>query len=97
MVRLNESTGTACYAPGRNVFSVEVSNADRIVFPDDGITKGEVVAYYQAAAERMLPFMASRALSVERYPKGIGEKGFMQKNAPDHFTDELIGRHEVPK
>jgi bifunctional non-homologous end joining protein LigD len=79
------------------VFSVKVSNADRVVFPDDGITKGEVVAYYQAAAERMLPFMAGRALTVERYPKGIGEKGFMQKNAPDHFSDELIDRHEVPK
>ena len=76
---------------------MEVSNADRIVFPDEGITKGEVVAYYQAAAERMLPFMAGRALTVERYPKGIGEKGFMQKNAPDHFSDELIDRHEVPK
>lgn len=79
------------------MFPVEVSNADRIVFPDDGITKGEVVAYYQAAAERMLPFMGGRALTVERYPKGTGEEGFMQKNAPDHFSDELIARHEVPK
>ncbi len=77
--------------------SVEVSNADRVVFPDDGITKGEVVVYYQSAADRMLPFIAGRALTVERYPKGIGEKGFMQKNAPDHFTDDLIERHEVPK
>ncbi|HZD22623.1 MAG TPA: ATP-dependent DNA ligase, partial [Acidimicrobiia bacterium] len=76
---------------------MEVSNADRVVFPDDGITKGEVVAYYETVAERMMPFVAGRALTVERYPKGIGSKGFMQKNAPDHFSDDLIDRHEVPK
>lgn len=76
---------------------MEVSNADRIVFPDDGITKGEVVGYYETVAERMLPFVAGRALTVERYPQGTGEKGFMQKNAPDHFSDDLIDRHEVAK
>jgi bifunctional non-homologous end joining protein LigD len=76
---------------------MRVSNADRVVFPEDGITKGEVVAYYVSVARRMLPFVAGRALTVERYPKGIGEKGFMQKNAPDHFDDNMIDRHEVPK
>jgi len=76
---------------------VQVSNADRVVFPDDGITKGEVVAYYESVAAMMLPFVAGRALTVERYPRGTGAKGFMQKNAPDHFGDDLIDRHEVPK
>ena len=76
---------------------MEVSNADRVVFPDDGITKGEVVAYYESVADRMLPFVAGRALTVERFPRGTGAKGFMQKNAPDHFGDDLIDRHEVPK
>lgn len=76
---------------------MRVSNADRVVFPGAGITKGEVVAYYESVAHRMLPFVAGRALTVERYPKGIGEKGFMQKNAPDHFDHDLIDRHEVPK
>jgi bifunctional non-homologous end joining protein LigD len=75
---------------------MKVSNADRVVFPDDGVTKGEVVAYYESVAGHMLPFLAGRALTVERYPRGIGAKGFMQKNAPEHFTDE-IDRHEVPK
>jgi bifunctional non-homologous end joining protein LigD len=68
-----------------------------VVFPDDGISKGEVVAYYQLVADRMLPFVAGRALSVERFPQGIGGKGFMQKNAPDHYPEDLVGRHEVPK
>lgn len=76
---------------------MEVSHADRVVFPDDGITKGEVVGYYETVASRMLPFVLDRALTVERFPKGTGSKGFMQKNAPDHFSDDLISRHEVPK
>lgn len=76
---------------------MKVSNADRVVFPDDGITKGEVVAYYEEVSDRMLPFIAGRALTVERYPKGIGHEGFMQKNAPDHLHDDVIDRHEVPK
>ena len=76
---------------------MEVSNADRVVFPDDGVTKGEVVAYYQQVADRMLPFIEGRALSVERFPRGIGGQGFMQKNAPDHAPEDLIDRYEVPK
>lgn len=76
---------------------MEVSNADRVVFPDDGITKGEVVAYYQLVADRMLPFIEGRALSVERFPRGIGGQGFMQKNVPDHAPEDLIGRYQVPK
>lgn len=67
------------------------------MFPDDGITKGQVVAYYESVAGRMLPFVLDRALTVERFPKGTGSKGFMQKNAPEHFSDDLIARHEVPK
>lgn len=76
---------------------VQVSNADRVVFPDEGFTKGDVVAYYESVADRMLPFLTDRALTVERYPKGTAEKGFMQKNAPEHFGEDLIDRHEVPK
>jgi bifunctional non-homologous end joining protein LigD len=76
---------------------MEITNADRVVFPDDGITKGDVVAYYEQVADRMLAFIEGRALSVERFPRGIGGPGFMQKNAPDHYPEDLIGRHEVPK
>lgn len=76
---------------------MDVTNADRVVFPDDGITKGEVVDYYLSVGERMLPFVADRALTVERFPKGIGGNGFMQKNTPGHYPGELIDRHEVPR
>lgn len=76
---------------------VEVSNADRVVFPEDGLTKGDVVAYYEMIGEAMFPHLARRALTVERYPKGLADDGFMQKNAPAHFGDELIERKRVPK
>ncbi|MGH8937427.1 MAG: DNA polymerase domain-containing protein [Acidimicrobiia bacterium] len=76
---------------------MEISNPDRVVFPDDGITKGEVVAYYARVADRLLPFISGRALTVERFPRGIGAQGFMQKNVPDHYPEDLIGRHKVPK
>lgn len=76
---------------------MDVSNADRVVFPDDGITKGDVVAYYHMVSERMFPHVDRRALTVERYPKGLADNGFMQKNAPTHFGEDLIERREVPK
>jgi len=75
---------------------MEVSSADRVLFPQAGTTKGEVVAYYAAVGERMLRHMAGRPLTLERYPKGIGEKGFMQKNVGKHFPAS-IGRLEMPK
>lgn len=74
---------------------MKVSNADRLIYPADGITKGDVVAYYELTAEHMLPHVAGRPLTLERYPKGIEAKGFMQKNAPAHFPEEIL-RIEVP-
>ena len=76
---------------------MEITNADRVVFPGDGITKGDVAAYYATVAGHMLPFIRHRALSVERFPRGIGSAGFMQKNAPNHWPEDLIARHEVAK
>lgn len=76
--------------------SMEVSNPDKVLYPEDGITKGEIVAYYEAVAEAMVPHLRGRPLTLERYPDGIGTKGFMQKNASKHFP-KSIRRVEVPK
>ncbi len=76
---------------------MDVTSADRVVFPDDAITKGDVFSYYAKVAQRMQPFLARRPLTVERYPKGLGSRGFMQKNAPEHYPAELIGRHLVSR
>ncbi len=75
---------------------MEVTSADRIMFPEIGLTKGEMVGYYETMADLIFPFLVARPLTLERYPRGIGAKGFMQKNAADHFP-ESIERYEVPK
>ena len=75
---------------------VEVSNADRLVFPDVGKTKGDVVAYYERIAERALPHVRERPLSIRRYPKGLSGAGFFQKNVPAHYPSS-IARFGVPR
>jgi bifunctional non-homologous end joining protein LigD len=75
---------------------MEVSNADRVVFPAAGYTKGDVVAHYTRVGPAMLPFVTDRPLTLQRFPKGLGGKGFMQKNTPAHYPDQ-IKRLAVPK
>ncbi len=75
---------------------IEVSNANRIVFPEIGRTKGDVVAYYERIAPRLLPHVAGRPLSIRRFPKGLSAPGFFQKNVPPHYP-ESITRHSVPR
>ncbi|MFO7292814.1 MAG: non-homologous end-joining DNA ligase [Actinomycetes bacterium] len=75
---------------------MEVSHPEKVLFPQDGITKGEVVDYYRAVADAMLPHLRGRPLTLQRFPSGIEESGFMQKNAPEYFP-ESIERIEVPK
>lgn len=67
--------------------AIEVTHPDRILFPDDGITKGDVVAYYRAAAARMLPHLVGRPLVLERFRKDIAAGGFYNQGRPDHFPD----------
>jgi bifunctional non-homologous end joining protein LigD len=68
---------------------VEVSNRGRVVFPEIGRTKGDVVAYYQRIAGRMLPHVSGRPVSIRRYPKGLAGPGFFQKNVPAHYPDSI--------
>jgi bifunctional non-homologous end joining protein LigD len=62
-----------------------VSHMDKVFFPDAGLTKGDVVEYYRRLADTMLPHLRDRPLSLQRFPDGIGEEGFYQKDAPDYF------------
>jgi len=55
------------------------------MFPDDGITKGELAAYYEAVGPVILPYLRGRPLTMERYPQGIGAKGFWQKDVSKGF------------
>lgn len=74
----------------------EVSHPEKLLFPADGITKGEVVGYYKVAAGRMLAHLVERPLTLERYPAGIDKPGFMQKHAGKAFPS-FIDRIELPK
>jgi bifunctional non-homologous end joining protein LigD len=73
-----------------------ITHPEKVLFPEDGITKGELAAYYDAVAPLLLPHVRARPLTMERYPRGIGAKGFFQKNASRGFP-EWLPRIEVPK
>ncbi|MDM1554301.1 MULTISPECIES: DNA ligase D [Chryseobacterium] len=66
---------------------VKLTNQDKIYFPNDEITKGDVIDYYQSVAEYILPHLKNRPLSLNRFPNGIEEQGFYQKDAGDHIPD----------
>jgi bifunctional non-homologous end joining protein LigD len=59
-----------------------LTNLDKVLYPELGITKAQVVEYYVRVAPRMLPFLADRALVRTRYPDGVGGEGFYEKDAP---------------
>lgn len=66
---------------------IALSNTDKILFPKAKASKGDLIDYYQKIAPTMLPHIAGRPLSLERYPDGVEGDGFMQKNASDYFPD----------
>src|ERR1700682_1554812 len=73
-----------------------ITHPDKVLFPADGITRGELAAYYERIAPAMLPHLRARPVTMERYPAGIGAQGFMQKDVSKGFPPWL-GRVEVPK
>lgn len=73
-----------------------ITHPDKVLFPDDGITKGDLAAYYEAIAPVMLPHLRGRPVTMERYPAGIDKGGFWQKDVSKGFPDWLK-RVEVPK
>jgi bifunctional non-homologous end joining protein LigD len=67
--------------------TLSLSNLDKILYPDVGFTKGEVIDYYTRIAPVLLPHMDGRALTVIRYPNGIEAHSFFEKNAPRGTPD----------
>jgi bifunctional non-homologous end joining protein LigD len=76
--------------------SVKLSNTGKVLFPGDGITKGDLVEYYREAAGPMLPLLRGRPLSMTRFPDGITAGGIVQKNVPGYFPG-WITRARIPK
>jgi bifunctional non-homologous end joining protein LigD len=75
---------------------IEISRPEKVLFPDDGITKGDLIEYYARIAPRMLPHLRDRPLTLERYPNGINTKRFFQKEVSSYFP-EWIRTTTVPK
>jgi bifunctional non-homologous end joining protein LigD len=73
-----------------------ITHPEKVLFPDDGITKGELAAYYETLAPVILPHLRGRPLTMERYPAGIGKEGFWQKDVSKGFP-QWLQRVDVPK
>jgi bifunctional non-homologous end joining protein LigD len=75
---------------------IELSNLDKVLFPKSGITKEELVSYYQRIGSMVLPLYENRPLTMQRCPDGIDKQDFIQKEAPDYFP-QWIDRYELTK
>ncbi|MEE8306243.1 MAG: non-homologous end-joining DNA ligase, partial [Gammaproteobacteria bacterium] len=68
---------------------VRLTNLEKVFWPEEGYTKGDLVTYYQQVAEWLLPYLRDRPLVLTRYPDGIDGKSFFQKDAPAYAPDWL--------
>ncbi len=73
---------------------LRLSNLDKLFWPDEGITKGDLLRYYQAVAPVLVPHLRDRPFTMRRYPDGAYGKVFFQKDAPKHMPD-WITRHRA--
>ena len=73
-----------------------ITHPEKVLFPQDGITKGELASYYEMIAPVMVPHMRARPVTMERYPAGIGREGFFHKDVSKGFP-AWLQRVEVPK
>ena len=73
---------------------VKLSNLDKVLYPATGFTKQQIIDYYVRIAPAMLPHLAGRALTRKRYPNGVDEEFFYEKNAPQHRPDWVKTRSE---
>jgi bifunctional non-homologous end joining protein LigD len=101
----DDKTPDECFRPGEEpedegdetveevapvpVSTIKLTNLDKVFWPDEGYTKGDLIGYYRAIAPWMLPFLRDRPLILDRYPNGITGKSFFQKNAPDKAPPQL--------
>jgi bifunctional non-homologous end joining protein LigD len=72
---------TAVEVDGRRI---TLSNLDKVLYPEAGFTKAEVIDYYHRVAPVMIPHLAGRALTLRRWPNGVDAKGFFEKRCPSH-------------
>lgn len=88
----------ARYRVDRRVGSrtISITNPDKVLYPAVGFTKGQVVDYYERMASVLVPHLESRALTLRRFPNGVEEPSFVEKNCPSH-RPEWVKTVTVPK
>ncbi|MDQ3660778.1 MAG: non-homologous end-joining DNA ligase [Actinomycetota bacterium] len=79
---------------GRRV--IDTSNEHKVLFPGNGVTKGDLIAYYDEVASVMVPHLKGRPLTIQRFPDGIEKNGFYQKDA-SKYLPEWIHTKRLPK
>jgi bifunctional non-homologous end joining protein LigD len=92
--RLEMAAEAALVRVGRH--QLEITRPEKVLFPEDGITKGELIEYYARIAPRMLRHLRDRPLTLERYPDGIHKQRIFQKEASSYFP-QWIRRVTVKK
>jgi bifunctional non-homologous end joining protein LigD len=95
-VAREQAASTPLFAPSAKEASVQIdghtlkfTNLKKLYYPDEGYTKGDVLRYYDSVAGLILPHLKDRPLSLKRYPNGIKDQYFFQKDSPDSFADWL--------
>jgi bifunctional non-homologous end joining protein LigD len=66
---------------------VAITHPNKLLFPDDGVTKQDLVDYYRRASRWIVPHLRARPVAMERYPDGIDKPGFFQKTVPTYYPD----------
>src|SRR5579862_7056327 len=83
-------TGASRHSPAQSGIAlavpepVRISNADKVLYPQSGTTKGEVVEYYRRIAPVLLPHLRGRAVTLRRFPDGVDGESFFEKRCPKH-------------
>ena len=77
-----------------DVAGIRVTSIDRVVYPDNGVTKGDLVAYYDTVADAMLPHLRDRPVTLLRCPDGVGRDCFFQKHGGEG-TPDVVPRVNV--
>ena len=64
--------------------TLTLSNLDKVLYPEAGFTKGDVIHYYAAVAPALVPHVAGRCMTLKRFPDGVASQGFFEKRCPSH-------------
>src|SRR5215208_3852617 len=83
-------------APAAAGYQEMITHPEKVLFPDAGITKGELASYYEAVAPFIVPYVKGRPITMERFPAGIDKQGFIQKDVSKGFP-AWLQRVDVPK